>query len=77
MFKNKKMAGHFGVERVTIQNLKILAADAERGLLYLTGAVPGFDGAYVLVKDAEKRPAPKGLPFPAALRQAAAAAGGA
>jgi large subunit ribosomal protein L3 len=72
VFKNKKMAGHFGVERVTIQNLKILAADAERGLLYLTGAVPGFDGAYVLVKDAAKRPAPKGLPFPAALRQAAA-----
>jgi len=77
VFKNKKMAGHYGVERVTIQNLKILAADAERGLLYLTGAVPGFDGAYVLVKDAAKRPAPKGLPFPAALRQAAAAAGGA
>jgi len=77
VFKNKKMAGHFGVERVTIQNLKILAADAERGLLYLAGAVPGFDGAYVSVKDAAKRPAPKGLPFPAALRQAAAAAGGA
>ena len=77
VFKNKKMAGHYGVERVTIQNLKILAADVERGLLYLTGAVPGFDGAYVLVKDAAKRPAPKGLPFPAALRQAAAAAGGA
>jgi large subunit ribosomal protein L3 len=77
VFKNKKMAGHYGVERVTIQNLKILTADAERGLLYLAGAVPGFDGAYVLVKDAAKRPAPKGLPFPAALRQAAAAAGGA
>ena len=75
VFKNKKMAGHYGVERVTTQNLKILAADAERGLLYVVGAVPGFDGAYVLVKDAAKRAAPKGLPFPAALRAAAAAEG--
>jgi large subunit ribosomal protein L3 len=73
VFKNKKMAGHYGVERVTTQNLKILAADAERGLIYVAGAVPGFDGAYVLVKDAAKRTAPKGLPFPAALREAAAA----
>lgn len=80
VFKNKKMAGHYGVERVTTQNLKILSADAERGLIYVIGAVPGYDGAYVLVKDAAKRAAPKGLPFPAALRQAeqapAPAAGG-
>jgi large subunit ribosomal protein L3 len=78
VFKNKKMAGHYGVDRVTTQNLKILASDAERGLIYVVGAVPGFDGAYVLVKDAAKRAAPKGLPFPAALRQAeqAPAAGG-
>jgi large subunit ribosomal protein L3 len=73
VFKNKKMAGHYGVERVTTQNLKILATDAERGLIYVAGAVPGFDGAYVLVKDAAKRAPPKGLPFPAALREAAAA----
>ena len=75
VFKNKKMAGHYGVERVTTQNLKIIAADAERGLIFVAGAVPGFDGAYVLVKDAAKRPAPKGLPFPASLRQAAAQGG--
>jgi large subunit ribosomal protein L3 len=75
VFKNKKMAGHYGVERVTTQNLKIISADAERGLLFVAGAVPGFDGAYVLVKDAAKRAPPKDLPFPAALRQAAAAAG--
>ncbi|HKT18463.1 MAG TPA: 50S ribosomal protein L3 [Stellaceae bacterium] len=75
VFKNKKMAGHYGVERVTTQNLKIIASDADRGLIYVAGAVPGFDGAYVLVKDAAKRPAPKGLPFPAALRQAAAQGG--
>src|SRR5580693_5807460 len=69
VFKNKKMAGHYGVERVTTQNLKILASDAERGLIFVVGNVPGYDGAYVLVKDAAKRAAPKDLPFPAALRQ--------
>ena len=74
VFKNKKMAGHYGVERVTTQNLKILAADGERGLLYVIGNVPGYDGSYVLVKDAAKHPAPKELPFPAALRGATAAA---
>src|SRR5690348_13162377 len=76
-FKNKKMAGHYGVERVTTQNLKILAADAERGLIFVIGAVPGYDGSYVLVKDAAKRPAPKDLPFPAALREAQQAQAGA
>ncbi len=75
VFKNKKMAGHYGGDRVPTQNLKIIAADAEEGLILVAGAVPGFDGAYVLVKDAAKRPAPKGLPFPAALRQAAAQGG--
>jgi large subunit ribosomal protein L3 len=75
VFKNKKMAGHYGVDRVTTQNLKIIASDAERGLIYVAGAVPGFDGAYVLIKDAAKRAPPKGLPFPAALRQAAAQGG--
>jgi large subunit ribosomal protein L3 len=76
-FKNKKMAGHYGVERVTTQNLKILASDAERGLIFVVGAVPGYDGSYVLVKDAAKRPAPKDLPFPAALREAQQAQAGA
>jgi large subunit ribosomal protein L3 len=68
VFKNKKMAGHYGVERVTTQNLRVVAADGERGLIMIEGAVPGADGGYVLVKDAVKRKAPKDLPFPAALR---------
>jgi large subunit ribosomal protein L3 len=76
-FKNKKMAGHYGVERVTTQNLKILGADAERGLIFVVGNVPGYDGSYVLVKDAAKRAAPKDLPFPAALREAQQAQAGA
>jgi large subunit ribosomal protein L3 len=67
-FKNKKMAGHLGAERVTVQSLEVISADAERGVLMLKGAVPGSKGGYVLVKDAVKRKAPDGLPFPAAVR---------
>jgi large subunit ribosomal protein L3 len=67
-FKNKKMAGHLGDARVTVQSLEVVSADAERGLLLVKGAVPGSKGGYVLVKDAVKRKPPEGLPFPAALR---------
>jgi large subunit ribosomal protein L3 len=67
-FKNKKMAGHLGAERVTTLNLEVVAADAERGVLMLKGAVPGSAGGWVLVRDAVKRKAPTDLPFPAALR---------
>jgi large subunit ribosomal protein L3 len=67
-FKNKKMAGHMGAKRVTTHSLVVVAADAERGVLMIRGAVPGSEGGWVLVKDAVKRKAPDGLPFPAALR---------
>src|SRR5271157_3599737 len=70
-FKNKKMAGHLGAKRVTVQSLEVISADAERGVLMIKGSVPGSTGGYVLVKDAAKRKAPDGLPFPAALRVAA------
>lgn len=69
-FKNKKMAGHLGAARVTIQSLEVISADAERGVLMIKGAIPGSKGGFVLVKDAAKRAAPEGLPFPAALRGA-------
>jgi large subunit ribosomal protein L3 len=69
-FKNKKMAGHMGAERVTTLNLEVVAADVERGFLMLRGAVPGSAGGWVLVRDAVKRKAPADLPFPAALRSA-------
>jgi large subunit ribosomal protein L3 len=67
-FKNKKMAGHLGAERVTTQSLQIVSADAERGVLMIKGSVPGSEGGWVLIKDAAKRKPPEGLPFPAALR---------
>lgn len=74
VFKGKKMAGHMGDRRVTTLNLKVVATDAERGLIMVRGAVPGAEGGYVLVRDAAKRPAPEGVPFPAALRGGAPAA---
>jgi large subunit ribosomal protein L3 len=77
VFKGKKMAGHMGDSRVTVQNLKVVSTDPDRGLILLYGNVPGADGGFVLVSDAVKRKMPDGLPFPAALRgtgQAAEAA---
>ncbi len=67
VFKGKKMAGHMGAERVTVQNLKIVATDAEEGLVLVNGAVPGARGGYVLIKDAVKRARPDDAPYPAAL----------
>jgi large subunit ribosomal protein L3 len=66
-FKNKKMAGHLGGERVTTQNLEVAGMDLEKGLLLVKGAVPGAKGGYVLVRDAVKRPRPADAPFPAAV----------
>jgi large subunit ribosomal protein L3 len=66
-FKNKKMAGHLGVDRVTTMNLEIAAVDAERGLVMVKGAVPGAKGGWVLVRDAVKAERPADAPFPAAL----------
>ncbi len=69
-FKGKKMAGHMGATRVTTQNLKIVGTDVERGLILISGAVPGSAGGYVRVTDAVKRKLPKDLPFPASTRKA-------
>ena len=66
-FKNKKMAGHLGDERVTTLNVEIAHVDAERGLIMVKGAVPGGKGSFVLVRDAIKRSRPADAPYPAAL----------
>ncbi len=74
VFKNKKMAGHLGQERVTTQNLSVVKVDAERGLIFIRGAVPGAENSWVLVRDAAKVARPAEAPVPAAFRQAEAAA---
>jgi large subunit ribosomal protein L3 len=71
VFKGKKMAGHLGVERVTISNLQVVRVDDEQGIIYIRGAVPGAENSYVLVKDAVKRAAPANVPVPAGVRKAA------
>ncbi|MSO75946.1 MAG: 50S ribosomal protein L3 [Alphaproteobacteria bacterium] len=76
-FKGKKMAGHMGDRRVTTQNIQVVSTDVERGLILVRGSVPGAPGGWVLVRDAVKRPAPEGLPFPAALKGGTAAPDGA
>src|SRR5215475_9226876 len=72
-FKNKKMAGHLGVERVTTLNLKVMGTDAGRGLIMVQGAVPGVKGGWITVRDAVKKPLPKDLPKPGKFRLADAA----
>ncbi|WP_194757258.1 50S ribosomal protein L3 [Aliidiomarina indica] len=54
VFKGKKMAGHMGSERVTVQSLEVVRVDAERNLLLVKGAVPGASGGNVIVKPAVK-----------------------
>ena len=74
VFKGKKMAGHMGAARVTTQNLEVVKTDTDRGLIMVKGAVPGSKGGWVTIKDAVKKAAPSDLPFPAALKSAAAPA---
>lgn len=54
VFKGKKMAGHMGAERVTVQNLEVVRVDAERNLLLVKGAIPGAPGGDVFVRPAVK-----------------------
>jgi large subunit ribosomal protein L3 len=67
-FKNKKMAGHMGVERVTTLNLKVVQTDVERGLILVEGAVPGHKGGWITLRDAVKKRLPDGAPKPGKFR---------
>lgn len=55
VFKGKKMAGHLGDENVTIQNLKIVQTNDEKGIIIVSGNVPGAKNKYVFIKDAVKK----------------------
>lgn len=54
VFKNKNMPGHYGVERVTIQNLEIVKVDTDRNVLLVKGCIPGPKGSIVTVREAKK-----------------------
>jgi large subunit ribosomal protein L3 len=74
VFKGKKMAGHMGDRRVTTQNLKVVKTDVARGLIMVEGAVPGAKGGWIQIRDAVKKPAPKGVATPGSFKPAAAQA---
>ena len=66
VFKGKKMAGHMGATRVTMQNLEVVRADVDEGLLLIKGGVPGSKGSWVEVRDAVKTATPEDVIVPAA-----------
>jgi large subunit ribosomal protein L3 len=72
-FKNKKMPGHMGVDRITTLNLKVVRLDVERGLILVEGAVPGAKGGWITVRDAVKKALPKDAPKPGKFRLAESA----
>lgn len=54
VFKNKHMPGHYGVERVTMQNLEVVKVDTDRNILLVKGCVPGPKGSLVTIRESKK-----------------------
>ncbi len=69
VFKGKRMAGHMGARRRTMQNVVVARVDVERGLLLIKGAVPGSKGGWVEVRDAVKGTKVTDLPMPGKFRE--------
>ncbi|WP_291366858.1 50S ribosomal protein L3 [Acetobacter sp. UBA5411] len=69
-FKNKKMAGHLGDERVTTLNLEVAAVDPEKNLVMIRGSIPGAKNGLVMVRDAIKKALHAEAPYPAAVATA-------
>lgn len=72
VFKGKKMAGHMGDRRVTVQCLEVVATDEARNLIMIKGGVPGHKGALIRVRDSVKKALPKDVPMPAGVLNIAA-----
>jgi len=68
VWKGKKMPGHMGDRNRTIMNLKVVSVDVEHGLIAVEGSIPGSKDAWVTVRDAVKKAAPKNAPMPAGLK---------
>jgi len=60
VMKGLHMAGHYGVDKTTVQNLKVVGVDTERNVLLIHGAIPGPNGSLVTVKEAVKKQNKKG-----------------
>lgn len=73
VFKGKKMAGHMGAVRRTVQNLEVARVDAEQGLVLIKGATPGAKGAWIEIRDAVKGTKMADLPLPGKFTAAGAA----
>jgi len=69
VFKGKKMAGHMGTVRVTVQNLQIVQVDDDMGYIMVGGSIPGADNGFVLIKDSVKKGSHPKAPFPAGVRK--------
>ena len=65
VFKNKKMAGHMGDVRVTVQNVKVIAVESGTGIVILLGSIPGHPGSFLYLSDAIKKAVPASASFPA------------
>ena len=68
VFKGKKMAGHMGSSKTTIQNLEVVKTDSENGYIFIKGAIPGPKGGWVVLNDAIKKSFPENLPLPAGIK---------
>lgn len=68
VFKNKKMPGHMGAEKVSVLNLEVVEVDSERGLVIVKGGVPGSKNGYVTILDAVKKPMPENAPVPGSFK---------
>lgn len=68
VFKGKKMAGHLGAKRVTVQNLRVVLTDPEKNVIFIRGAVPGSKGSYVYIRDAVKKKLPEGIIKPGVVK---------
>lgn len=75
VFKGKKMAGHYGAARTTVQNLEIVRTDTDRGLILVKGAIPGHKGAFVEIRDAVKKALHADAPAAGSFKAPAADAG--
>ncbi|MBE2191998.1 MAG: 50S ribosomal protein L3 [Alphaproteobacteria bacterium] len=74
-WKGKKMAGQYGVDTITTQNLKVVAVYPEDGLVLVQGNIPGNAKEWVIITDAVKKAAPADLPLPAGLKSSASPQG--